>query len=310
MKKFIKSLLAFAAFTVVFYVIMVCVWGSVVPKKLNLNMMYRIGSNGHMNSRLKEAKQTENVDILFLGSSHAYRGFDTRIFKEAGYNSFNLGSSSQSPIQTEILLKRYLDKLNPKMVVYEVYANTFCSDGVESSLDIIANDKNDAKSLDMAFRQNHIKVYNTLIFGFYSDLMKRNAKYKEKADKGEDHYVRGGFIEKDLRYFKNVKYDKKRKWEFNPAQFAAFERNIALLKKKGIKFVLVQSPITPSLYQSYENNNVFDEKMKKYADSNYYNFNEIVRLNDSLDFNDADHLNQNGVNKFDHQFIEKVLNRK
>jgi len=78
------------------------------------------------------------VDILFLGSSHSYRGFNPQYF--SGYKTFNLGSSAQTPIQTNLLLKRYLHQLNPKTIVYEVYPISLSIDGVESSSDIIAND--------------------------------------------------------------------------------------------------------------------------------------------------------------------------
>ena len=49
------------------------------------NINYRIGSSGHMYSRLLEVKSYGRVDLLFLGSSHTYRGFDTRIFSKYGY---------------------------------------------------------------------------------------------------------------------------------------------------------------------------------------------------------------------------------
>ena len=38
--------------------------------------------------------------------------------------------------------------------------------------------------------------------------------------------------------------------------------------------------------------------------SEYYNFNEILTLNDSLSFYDYDHLNQNGVELFNKKLIE------
>ena len=83
-----------------------------------------------MFTRLKEVKTVKNVDILFLGSSHTYRGFDTSIFHDCGYSAFNLGSSSQTPIQTLTLANRYLKQLNPKLVVLEVYPGNFTGDGV------------------------------------------------------------------------------------------------------------------------------------------------------------------------------------
>ena len=41
-------------------------------------------------------------------------------------------------------------------------------------------------------------------------------------------------------------------------------------------------------------------------DLSYYNFNSLVSLNDSIDFNDDHHLNQNGVIKFNEKFIHEM----
>ena len=38
--------------------------------------------------------------------------------------------------------------------------------------------------------------------------------------------------------------------------------------------------------------------------SKFYNFNEIIDLNDSLHFFDSHHLNQNGVKIFNNKLIE------
>ena len=88
-------------------------------------------------------------------------------------------SSGQTPIQAEIMLKRYLDQLNPQVVIIEVNPYAFTSDGVESALDLIANDANDWLSIEMTFRLNHLKVYNTLIYGMFDDWFQRNADFKE-----------------------------------------------------------------------------------------------------------------------------------
>jgi hypothetical protein len=120
MKKFLKSITIFSLSTIGIYILLIIVWGEIAPDILKKNMNYRIGSKGHMYSRIQELRETKNIDILFLGSSHSYRGFDTRIFSGNGYKSFNLGSSSQTHIQSNILLKRYIDQLIPKLVIYEV----------------------------------------------------------------------------------------------------------------------------------------------------------------------------------------------
>ena len=139
MKKFLLNLLKFIAFAIPFYVIAICLWSWMMPQFLAKNTRNKLASYGHLYSRAREAENIKNPDILFLGSSHAYRGFDTRVFAKHGIKAFNLGSSSQSPINTQVFLKQYLDKIQPKFVVYEVYAGTLCTDGVESSLDMLIN---------------------------------------------------------------------------------------------------------------------------------------------------------------------------
>ena len=304
MKKFITKLLKFTSVAIIAYVVLVCAWGSFVPKKLNLNLLYKVGSADYMFTRIKEIKSTKNLDILFLGSSHAYRGFDPRIFKNAGYNTFTLASSSQTPIQTQILLERYLHELSPKTVIYEIYPSTFCSDGVESALNIISNDKNDRKSLRMALEVNNIKVYNTLIYGYFSDLIKKNKYFKEKLKRPNEGYVSGGYVERSPT--SNPKYDDKitREWILNPQQVEAFEKSLKLLESKNIKVILVYAPITKVRYNSYSNNDEFNKIMEKYG--KVYNFNDILHLDDTNDFNDYDHLNQSGVEKFNNSFLKQI----
>lgn len=307
MKKFIVNTTIFLLFTSVFYIVFLNLWGRYAPPRFKPNINYRIGSYGHMYSRISEIKNYGEVDILFLGSSHAYRGFDTRIFSKNGYKTFNLGSSAQTPIQTKVLLNRYLDRLNPKLVIYEVYPETFTIDGVESSLDIIANDKNDFQSLSMAFKINNIKTYNTLIYGLTRDLLGLNTSYTEPIIKGNDKYVSGGFVEKKMRFYQPTEFEKK-EISLRDDQLEAFSEIVQMLNDKDIKLVLVYAPIPKVNYDSYLNTNYFDSVMQEY--STYYNFNKIISLNDSLDFYDSHHLNQNGVNIFNKKLIELLNDNK
>lgn len=285
------------------YIIFVFISGSFLHPFLKPNLKYFQGGYGHMYSRINEVKSTKNVDFLFLGSSHSYRGFDTRIFKKAGYKTFNLGSSAQTPIQTEVLINRYLDNLNPKKVIYEVYPSTFSSDGVESSLDIISNDQNDLYSFQMILKNRHIKTLNTFIYGSIVDMFGLHKNYVEPVIKGEDKYIKGGFVEKKLKYFKVPKEKlKKNKWNLNDQQFESFEIVLQTFKDKNIEVILVVAPFTKYAYNSYTNNDEFNEKMKSYG-LKYYNFNDILSLNDSLHFYDASHLNQNGVKIFNEKLI-------
>ena len=305
MKSFILNLLKFISFSFVFYIVATFIYGSFAPSKFNPNLKYKMGSYGHLYSRINEIEEYNNVDLLFLGSSHAYRGFDTRIFKKNGYKSFNLGSSAQTPLQTNVLLRRYLESLKPDKVIYEVFPNTFGVDGVESSIDLISNDENDIHSLKMAVSVNNIITYNTFLYSSIRDVFKLDDSFKEPKLRGKDTYISGGYVEKDMGFYNPVELEKK-KIEINEQQFETFKEIIQLLKEKGIDIILVFAPITKSNYSRHTNILEFDSIMSSY--SKYYNFNEMMSLNDSLHFYDSHHLNQKGVEIFNKELI-KVLNK-
>jgi hypothetical protein len=275
---------------------------SYILDELKPNLNYRICSVGHMYSRIKEVKNTKNIDVLFLGSSHAYRGFDTRIFKSNSLSSFNLGSRAQTPIQTRVLLRRYINDLNPKLLIYEVYPLTLVTiDGVESSLDIISNDKNDFYSFEMALNMKNMKTFNTFLYAFNRDFFNLNASIVEKKIKKDDVYIKGGYVQKKIKkYFVN-KVESKKRWFFDKKQLLEFNKISLLLKEKNKKVIFVYAPITSNLYNSYTNNKEFDKLIKSYG--KYYNFNELMRLNDTLHFFDSNHLNQKGVELFNKSLI-------
>ncbi|HRZ49534.1 MAG TPA: hypothetical protein P5338_09100 [Bacteroidales bacterium] len=168
---FLRRLLLFAGFALPVYWLCIVVTGELLPQRYRENLSYLRGAYGHTFTRMQEAGATHDAGILFLGSSHTYRGFDTRIFAKHGFKTFNLGSSSQTPIHTRALLYRYLDGLNPDVVIWEVYPETFMLDGVEASLDLISNDHNDRYSAGFLLQNSNIKVLNTLLFSIYRNTM-------------------------------------------------------------------------------------------------------------------------------------------
>jgi len=296
MKSFIKHSILFGMFASLIYAVVISLFSD-----HNDNIVYK-QQGGHMYTRLNEIVNYFNVDVLFIGSSHAYRGFDTRLFDEASISSFNLGSSSQAPVQSYVLLQKYLDKVKPKTIVFEVSPLTFSSDGLESSLDIISNGKIDLYSIGMLFRVNHIKLYNTFLYAAVQQLLHRKTDLVEEKTIGKDTYISGGYVQRNENEFQLKKsIDKSIKAE----QMAAFKKIVKRIKSKGIKLVLVQSPFTQIEYNSYSDNKGFDELMS--AHSIYYNFNEMITLNDSVHFYDPNHLNQKGVDVFNKKLIELLV---
>ena len=272
-----------------------------MPIWLNSNLIYK-QRGGHLYSRLSELNKYQNVDVLFLGSSHSYRGFDTRIFKQRGIHSFNLGSSSQAPVQSLLLLKKYIDNLQPKQIIFEVCPQSLSSDGIESALDIISNDKIDFQTIKMAIKLNHIKVYNTLIYSSIRQLLNLDKDFVEAQRIGKDTYISGGYVQRD-----NIQFEYKSPLEksINPEQMMAFKELVNWVKSKDIELILVQAPVTTIEYNSYDDNISFDKLMQDY--SRYYNFNALITLDDSLHFYDPHHLNQLGVETFNSDLINLLI---
>lgn len=304
MKKFLVNIAVFIPLSVIAYLFLLIFWGEIVPDKYRINLIYKSPGYGHTFSRMKEAKEAPLTKVLFLGSSQAYRGFDVRyMFQEEKIFGFNLGSSAQSPIQTKMLVNRYLDSLSPKLVIMEVAPTIFSRDGVESSLDLMANDVNDKETLKMALKTNHLKTYHTMIYAFYRDWFGRNEKKVEKMLKGEDRYRKNGYVEKKMSYYKHTnRYE--REVEFSEKQVEAFNDILAKLRNSKVPYILVQAPVTKGLYNAFTNMEEYEEFIEKKGP--YYDFNKFMNLNDSLHFYDAVHLNQRGVELFNRKLMDTL----
>ena len=77
-----------------------------------------------------------------------------------------------------------------------------------------------------------------------------------------------------------------------------------MLNAKGIRIVLVQTPVTKSHYNSIENIDQITEYFSSIDGTEYYDFNRLLELDDQRDFYDEDHLNQNAVGFFNGELLD------
>jgi hypothetical protein len=305
MKIFLIDLSKYMIFCAVFYIGFIIACGTLKDGIVG-NLSYRQGG-GHALTRLQEAERTSDVDILFLGSSHTYRGFDNRIFSDHGYSTFNLGTSSQTPIQAEMLLDEYLLQFNPKTVVFEAYPVTLAIDGIESSLNIIANSSNGLPSCILALESKNIRVLNTLIFALSQQLFFSADKNEEDAKIRNDFYIKGGYVERpaNLTHPRQLRTFADQRIDIPSSQTKALINIINKVEGSGARMVLVQSPIKKPYYESFLNMKQYNATLSSYAE--YYDFNLLLDLDDSSHYYDHHHLNQAGVNIFNEKLIA-VLN--
>lgn len=296
MKKFIINIGLFSVFSILFYVIVMPLWSSFLPFYMSKNVRSCMGCYGHTFTRMQDAKKTTDVDVLIVGSSHAYRGIDPRVLKEYGITAFNLGSSAQTPINTKILLHQYLDQIKPKMVIYEAYAGTLGIDGVESSLDLLSNNQIDYNSIKMTNEVHNLLAYNTLIFSGFRQTFGLNKNFKEAIIQGDDTYISPtGYVETKFR--KNILKDESvNNWKLYETQKRDFIDNINYIKSKDIDVYIIQAPITQKLYNSKLNHKEVDTFLGNLSD--YKNYQGKLILNDTIDFYDSNHMNHNAVKIF------------
>ena len=260
-----------------------------------------------------------SLNLIFLGSSHAYRGFNPTIFdKELNLKSFNMGSSAQAPIEGYYSLKDVLKYQKPKVLVYEIYWRMFEQDKYFDSktyvYDFMKPSLNKVQFFFDAFdRDQYFDAF------FLSVRYHNNWQYyvDKKPPQFSADYVGKGFANNDSvvsmgtllwhNEFKTYVHNK-----YNNKQVEYFNKIIKTCKQNNIKLVLVTAPIPPTTLKMVKNydgihnyfQSIADKNKLKYVDYNIINQkNKLVK---DTDFKDCDHLNNSGVKKIDKDFIKYI----
>lgn len=107
---------------------------------------------------------------FFLGSSHAYRGYDPRVFSDHGLSTFNLGSSSQRIMHSYIIAKEYISSGNT-LVILDVFSSTLVHDYLlEASSSLIQNVPSFSAALKIGLRTPDPRVLNMLTLRLMDDF--------------------------------------------------------------------------------------------------------------------------------------------
>lgn len=262
---------------------------------------YHLSNYGHLFTRLQEARQCRDVNVLFLGSSHSYRTFDPQYYEQQGLSTFNLGSSNQTPIQTAVLLDALLDTLNPRFVVFEVHPDIMSNDGVEGAVDLISNAPVSFATWRMAIRMQNAKAIGTALYATLWNPS-RMPGFTEDSLIGEVRYQGRGFCTLPDRCYSPQPCSPRDVTPL-PEQMKALEQCLAMLRERDIPYILVQVPATKPLTDSWQNYDVFIEQVSSLG--------EFViptpPLDDSLHYYDEDHLNNAGIALFNDYFYHTIL---
>ena len=299
-KKFLIRLGQFVLFTILLYILFIILSGEFLNAIPGKNLYYK-NSDGKLGWRLRElSKLDSELDILFLGSSRAYRHYDPRNFSANGITSFVLGSSAQTFNETEFLVEKYTQNIQPGLVVIDICPEMFRNEHLEPQLDIISHFDFKSNFMSLFDWDLRVESINTIIFSFYSNYILNRTYFEE--DYNNVNYVHGGYLEKKkIEFSKNLNFLSS--VEVNESQIKSLRKIITNLEKRNIRIIFVQSPMQNGLrYQNYDQ---FNEVINS-LDQKFFDYRSSSMFQDTIHFYDINHLNQNGVNLFNKLLLDSL----
>lgn len=280
----------------------------------------------------------DNINVLFVGSSHTYRALIPEITdKKFGAYTFNAGSSSQFMDGSLAVIKE-ADKGNDvKQVFLELYYDVASGEAYEERTNLTSTyilsdympmSLNKIRFLTHASSKEHwinsflIAKCNWKKFfdsNYVKDVIsiKQTQQYKNyiytKKEGDIEYYVERGFVANDAEigndvYFNSTAYGeigmgteitKESDW------FKSLAEIISYCKKQGIELTLFITPepewtlVGKGNYQEYHE---FISEIANEYGLDFYDFNlckkEYLDTNDRTLFKDEDHLNTKGAEVF------------
>ena len=125
MKQFVKDILLFM---LILFIVL----------SLLFHFAYPSYDDGIYDMTIFYQQKANTVDVLVLGSSHAFEGVNTGVlWDDAGISSYILAGSIQPMWNTYYYLKEALKYQTPKLIVLDVYSTIMKEDYSDDSVHII-----------------------------------------------------------------------------------------------------------------------------------------------------------------------------
>lgn len=314
MKKIFKLTVFIIIFSVCFY-------------SVNKVLVYSFETRWKVTSRSEQilSDEFENVDALIIGGSRMQVGVTPIIlWEEAGILSYNIATNSQPPLMTRLILERYIDEVNPKLVIMDlpgIITEANPSDNSTSNQYILAFEllnSQEYKKEAINFLEQRYSTFDSRVFKFpfYKDhtrwKMLKEEDFLEFSDYG--NFLLGAINEEDMRddnlntlnrpYVENYDVD----YKFNNHAYDDYLYIINLMKEKGIEVVIVSPPYSTSILSKRSRAIV---EFAKEHDLNLLDYNlteSFSRINfrDKKDFYDNSHMTIVGANKFTKVLAEDI----
>ena len=285
----------------------------------------------------------QNIDIVFLGSSHAYRSFVPGVTDEIfGEYSFNGGSSSQCMDGSYAMLREICEYHKPKRVFLELChamsgdnhfknrksltATYILSDYMRPSLRkaeflLRASDSRHYANSFIPARRNWKKIID---FGYMASVVKKKrteayGNYRLPRKEGaKEYYVERGFAANEsavddgkrwnkyaAKYPVRIYPNEKSDW------YKTLIKIIEYCKSGGVELTFVVAPLPESTIVGIGNYQVYYDYVKNIADEHGVEFRDFnlckpayFNADDNTFFKDEDHLNAAGAERLSRVMAE------
>lgn len=260
--------------------------------------------------------EDDTVDVLILGSSHAFMDFNTGIlWNEYGMASYILGGSVQPMWNTYYYLREALKTQSPELIVLEGYCVTWNEEFIDDSR-IIKNTYGLKWSLD---KLNAIKISSPKErwIEFIPEYTQYHARYTELS-KTDFFKNQGDLLYEDWKGFYcslnttpleaiDISGVETRKPLFKKSE-EYYRKTIELAQENNIPIVVVISPYADINEDALSLYNTASDIAEEYG-VNFINCNHLLGemgINYATDAEGGAHLNYKGNQKYS-QYIGKIL---
>lgn len=285
------------------------------------------------------ALEENTVDMVFIGSSHAYCTFDPENFDSVfGTLSWQLGTPLQNYDTSYFVLKEVYKTQKPKLVVLELYWDVmddeFDMKQANSFFEAVNDESVKEEYIKTVFPLNEKVKYKLLPIRYQQDYFAYEAADMEKyaqekygvqeevqETNGTEYYLAKGYTycdtvipESEFDETNQYKGLDGAEWEPNETQVEYIMKFAELCRENGTELVFVTAPIANVSMDWIENYDSIHDKLAAIADEagvKYLDFNIVNREENLLEienFRDDAHLNDSGVKIVDAYFADWLVN--
>jgi hypothetical protein len=303
MKLIVRNSLKVLLAALVIYAAVIFIFSNVqlIDRRMSSFFIPNMQRNGGQEMQMMRdltSSQTK-YDAIVLGSSHAYRGYDPRIFEQSEISLFNAGTSAQNAKGSLVLYNEYL-RDRSDVFILDIYDPVFELEGTESNMRLIQNVPSNDAAFDLV--KQEVKMYTL------NALAVRMASLNPIDEAPNSDYIKNGFCEKKgILYAVEPLNDSV--FDENEEMFEAFETVIKQMQADGKRIVLCSHPLPASLgLHNYHDKFLarFTPLIQRlgvqYIDLTYYT--EGFGINE---FADLSHLNQQGVELYNRLLLQNTL---